>query len=474
MTTSVRPFPQAVNSCVRRLPSATVTPAGAAAPPRRGAWEGGEAARGAARWAGARGATELARRVRFGRRRRRAAATLGDGAPVACRTPHPCLRAPAPRMIDLDVGVNVGASLLLLLAGGFALRGVGNSLGEDAADELTRRSMRDRLVSPAPAPPPPPRQSGPSPIVTSTITPGAALLTLVEGDVSTTRGSPPFRARPLGRRRAFRRLPQRPRGGGARVRISAAYSATRWPPWPNAPRRAVVANARQRGCHRAGRPYLRRRDARARLPAVSWAVGAPGARLRRGECAVDRRVRRRPLRSSAGGAAVHGLHAVRLLHLANLPGPGGPRRRDAAHAGGGRRDPENDCCDGEANAIGSGVGGGEPARRRRCRARAAPRRRRGWAAGTTRRGEALREFSSGVQVVAPSQQDEFFAKPNGDGALGASGPAVRSTRCRRRNSFASMRRGSKRSWRRGASTAGTCGAPRPPRERSSAPRRTSC
>ena len=27
-----------------------------------------------------------------------------------------------------------------------------------------------------------------------------------------------------------------------------------------------------------------------------------------------------------------------------------------------------------------------------------------------------------MQVVAPSQQDEFFAKPNGDGALGGVGP----------------------------------------------------
>ena len=259
-------------------------------------------------------------------------------APLAARAPA---RA-CPRMVDLDVGVNVGAPLLLLLAGGFALRGVGNSLGEDAADELTRRSMRDRLVvSPALAPPPPPRQAGPSPIVTSTITPeGAALLTLVEGDAFddawlsavSELGRSVVDAPPSDGSLSGRVEEVRARAHQRRVLGDALATAVE---------RAFVeqslAHARQRGRHRAGRrAALRRRDARARVPAVSWAVGAPGARLRRGERAVDRRVRRRPLRSSAGGAAVHGLHPVRLLHLANLPGPGGPRRRDAAHAGGGR------------------------------------------------------------------------------------------------------------------------------------------
>ena len=124
------------------------------------------------------------------------------------------------------------------------------------------------------------------------------------------------------------------------------------------------------------------------------------------------------------------------------------------------------------------MGGGEPPRRRALFAlprEGGTEEEEGLGGWDDSQGyEALREFSSGVQVVAPSQQDEFFAKPNGDGALGGVGPGGPIDPLPTAEFVRFNAAGLQAILARGASTAGTCGAPRPPRERSSAPRRTSC
>ena len=347
-------------------------------------------------------------------------------APLAARAPA---RA-CPRMVDLDVGVNVGAPLLLLLAGGFALRGVGNSLGEDAADELTRRSMRDRLiVSPELAPPPPPRQAGPSPIVTSTITPeGAALLTLVEGDAfddawlaavselgRSVADAPPsdgsltgrveeVRARAHQRRvlgdalataveRAFVEQSLRMLGSvdaiapGAVLPFDAATLVRASQQFPGQSARQVRAFVEE-SAPSTDASVVGRFD---RLQAARLYMGCTQfgyfiSQIFRGQVGLDDETRLTP--EEAG--------QIQKMIVATAK----QMRSEAAWAAASRRAGALFALPREGGAEEEELGGWDDSQ--------------GY--------EALREFSSGVQVVAPSQQDEFFAKPNGDGALGGVGP----------------------------------------------------
>ena len=180
--------------------------------------------------------------------------TLGDGATDTSRAPHPCVphassaydrsrrRRQRRRAAPPPSGGRICAAWPKFPRQGRCRR------AHTAQHARSPRSFTRAGAVAAAA------QAGPSPIVTSTITPeGAAPPTLVEGDAFDDAW---FAVSELGRSVTDAPPsdgPQRPRGGGARACAPAARARRRAGHRGRARLcRAELAHARQRGCDRAG------------------------------------------------------------------------------------------------------------------------------------------------------------------------------------------------------------------------------